>query len=143
MRSAYGKLIIGQKKSVMRIFLLSLLSLISLTAIVSGGFMVLYPSGSALNLPLSILDRTPFNDFLAPGWILLAVGCVHLFALFQWWQKAGSRFNWSIAAGILISGWIVSQMVMLGIVNWWQIGYLFAGILIILTASQLKGKWLA
>jgi hypothetical protein len=127
----------------MKIFLLLLLSLISLTAVVSGGFMVLYPSGSALGLPLSILNATPFNDFLIPGMILLAVGTVHLFTLFQWWQKATSRFNWAIASGLLIAGWIVTQMIMIATINWWQIGYLFAGLLIILTAWQLKGKWLA
>jgi hypothetical protein len=127
----------------MKIFLLLLLSLISLSAVVSGGFMVLYPSGSALNLPLSVLDLTPFNDFLIPGMILLAVGTVHLFTLFQWWQNAGSRFNWAIASGLLIAGWIVTQMIMIATINWWQIGYLFAGLLIILTAWQLKGKWLA
>ena len=127
----------------MRIFLIALLSLISLTAIVSGGFMVLYPGGTALNLPLSILEPTPFHDFLIPGWLLLGVGSIHFFALLQWWQKSNARFNWSIVAGILISGWIVVQMILLGIVNWWQIGYLFVGILIVLTAWQLKGKWLA
>ncbi|HEX2628449.1 MAG TPA: hypothetical protein VHM26_05550 [Chitinophagaceae bacterium] len=127
----------------MRLFLIILLSLISLTAIVSGGFMILYPGGTALNLPLSILEPTPFQDFMLPGWLLLGVGLVHLYALLQWWQKSGARFNWSIIAGIVISGWIVVQMLLLAIVNWWQIGYLFAGILIILTAWQLKGKWLA
>jgi hypothetical protein len=80
---------------------------------------------------------------MLPGWLLLGVGLVHLYALLQWWQKSGARFNWSIIAGIVISGWIVVQMLLLAIVNWWQIGYLFAGILIILTAWQLKGKWLA
>lgn len=125
----------------MRVFLIFLLSLISLSATVSGAFMILYPGGSALNLPVSILGSTPFNDFMIPGWLLLGVGSVHLFALLQWWQKSGSRFNWSIAAGVLISGWIVVQMILIAIVNWWQIGYLFAGVLIILTAWQLKGKW--
>jgi hypothetical protein len=125
----------------MRIFLILLLSLVSLTAIVSGGFMILYPGGTALNLPLSILEPTPFQDFMIPGWLLLSVGLVHLFALLQWWQKTGTRFNWSIAAGVLLSGWIVMQMLLLAIVNWWQVGYLFAGVLIVLSAWQLKGKW--
>jgi hypothetical protein len=127
----------------MKIILLSLLSLISLTAVVCGGFMILYPGGSALNLPLSILDTTPFMDFLVPGILLLGVGTVHLLAIFQWWQNSSSRFNWAIAAGVLISGWIVVQMIMIAMVNWWQIGYLFAGLFIILAAWQLKGKWLA
>jgi hypothetical protein len=125
----------------MRIFLILLLSLVSLTAVVSGGFMILYPGGTALNLPLSILEPTPFQDFMIPGWLLLSVGLVHLFALLQWWQKTGTRFNWSIAAGVLLSGWIVMQMLLLAIVNWWQVGYLFAGVLIVLSAWQLKGKW--
>jgi hypothetical protein len=128
---------------IMKIFLLSLLALISLTATVCGGFMVLYPGGTALNLPLSILDGTPFNNFLLPGAILLAVGTVHLYTIFQWWQKTDSRFNWAMASGVLISGWIIVQMIMISIINWWQVGYLFAGIMIILTAWQLKGKWLA
>ena len=124
----------------MKIVLIFLLSAVALTATVSGALMIIYPGGSALNLPLSILSSTAFRDFSVPGWILLGVGTLHLFALFQYWQKSSSRFSWSLVAGILIAGWIVSQMILLAMVNWWQVVYLVAGILIIRISWQLKNR---
>ena len=42
-----------------------------------GGFMLVRdPSGSALELPMSLLEGSPFPDFLIPGMFLFAVNGV-------------------------------------------------------------------
>jgi magnesium-transporting ATPase (P-type) len=53
---------------------LSLLAFLGLSAIGGGGALIISPSGKLLGgLPLSILARSPFNDFLIPGIILFVV----------------------------------------------------------------------
>ncbi len=65
---------------------LFLLSFLGLGAIGGGGALIISPSGELLGgLPLSILDRSPFHDFLVPGIILFVVlglfSCLLVFAL--------------------------------------------------------------
>jgi hypothetical protein len=51
-----------------------LLVFLGLSAIGGGGALIISPSGKLLGgLPLSILARSPFNDFLIPGIILFVV----------------------------------------------------------------------
>jgi hypothetical protein len=53
---------------------LFLLAFLGLSAIGGGGALIISPSGKLLGgLPLSILARSPFNDFLVPGIILFTV----------------------------------------------------------------------
>ena len=53
---------------------LSLLAFLGLGAIGGGGALIISPSGKLLGgLPLSILARSPFTDFLIPGIILFTV----------------------------------------------------------------------
>ncbi|MEI7898596.1 MAG: hypothetical protein WCJ26_16285 [bacterium] len=54
--------------------LLVLLSFLGISAIGGGGALIISPSGKLLGgLPLSILEKSPFNDFLIPGIILFVV----------------------------------------------------------------------
>ncbi len=126
----------------MKTILFILISFIAVTAILSGLLMISNPNGGLMNLPLNLLDGTPFNNFLIPG-ILLAtiVGGVNLLALFYIMQHHVSRYNWAIAGGIMITGWIVVQMILIHAAHWLHFLYLGIGILIILLAYQLKGKW--
>ena len=57
-----------------RNILLFLLAFLGLSAIGGGGALIISPSGVLLGgLPLSILERSPFNNFLVPGIILFVV----------------------------------------------------------------------
>lgn len=108
---------------------------ISFTAILSGFLMISNPDGGILKLSLSLLEGTPFKNFMIPG-ILLAiiVGGIILLAVLHNIKHQPNRFNWALAGGITISGVIHS-------VHWLHILYPGIGILIILFDYQLKGKW--
>jgi len=59
--------------TVRNIYLL-LLSFLGVSAIGGGGALIISPLGKLLGgLPLTILERSPFNDFLIPGIILFVV----------------------------------------------------------------------
>ncbi|MBL7745279.1 MAG: hypothetical protein JNN00_17525 [Chitinophagaceae bacterium] len=126
----------------MRSLLFILVAFIGATATVSGLLMIAEPGGRILNLPLSLLDTTPFTDFLIPGILLtLLVGVINLLAVFFNLQRHPSRYNWAMVGGIMITGWIIVQMILIQAAHWLHFIYLGIGILIILIAWQLKGKW--
>jgi len=95
-----------------------------------------------MNLSVSLLEGTPFKDFTIPG-VLLAVlvGGTNLLAVFFNLKRQAGRYNWALAGGIFITGWIIGQLILIGASHWLQAFYLVIGILVILIAYQLKGKW--
>jgi len=127
----------------MRIILLILNSFIALTAIVCGLMMIIEPSGGTLVLPLSLLNTSPFKDFFIPGVILAGfVGVTNLIAALYTALQYKNWNKWTLAAGIMITSWIVVQMLMIQVFHWFQFLYLGAGLFIILISYQLKKKWL-
>jgi len=62
------------KLNLSRNILIGLLAMLGLGAIGGGGALILSPSGKLLGgLPLAMLNKTPFSDFLIPGIILFFV----------------------------------------------------------------------
>jgi hypothetical protein len=51
--------------------LIALQLLLGLGALYGGGLLALAPDGSLLGMPLSLLQHSPFDNFLIPGIILL------------------------------------------------------------------------
>ncbi|MGG9960810.1 hypothetical protein [Ferruginibacter sp. SUN106] len=126
----------------MKILLLILLGFIALTALISGLILISHPDGGILQIQLSVLSSTPFKNFLIPGIILtMVVGSINLLALICCFIKYRKRYNWAMAGGVVICGWIIIQMLLINTIHWLQFVYLGAGLLVILIAYQLKGKW--
>lgn len=126
----------------MKSLLFILVSFIAVTSTLSGLLMISNPGGAILNLPISLLEGTPFKNFLIPGILLTTmVGSVNLLAVFFNMQRHPNRYHWAIAGGIVISIWIIVQMLLIGAIHWLHFLYLGIGILIILIAYQLEGKW--
>jgi hypothetical protein len=126
----------------MKTILFILVSFIAITATISGLLMITNPKGEIMNLSLNLLHQTPFRDFMLPGILLTAVvGGVNLLAVFYNLQRHPKRYNWAIAGGVMTCGWIVVQMILIQISYGLHFLYLGVGILIILLAYQLKGKW--
>jgi hypothetical protein len=126
----------------MKTILFALVSFIALTATLSGILLITNPDGGILDLPLSLLDGTPFKNFLIPGMLLaLVVGGVNLLAVFYNMQRHANRYNWAMAGGIVVCGWIFTQMILIRAAHWLHFLYLCIGMLIILLTYQLKGKW--
>lgn len=126
----------------MKTLLFLLVSFIAVTSLLSGLLMISNPDGKILYLSLSLLQGTAFKNFLIPGILLTAfVGIPNLLAVFYNMQRHPNRYNWAIAGGVMICGWIIIQMIMIHAIHWLHFIYLGAGLLIILIAYQLKGKW--
>ena len=128
----------------MKVLLLILNALVALTAIINGGIMITQPVGSILHLPATLLQNTPFRDYFVPGMLLaLIVGGTNLMAVVYHLARHKNRYNWSLAGAVVLICWIVAVLLLTGQWNWLQICFLMIGILIVLQAWQLKGKWAA
>jgi hypothetical protein len=125
----------------MKALLFILISFVAFTAFICGLIMISNPDGRAMGLDLILLKETPFNNFIIPGIFLSSVGVVNLIAVFFNIKRHNNRYNWALAGGVMIFGWIVVQMILIQMFYWIQFLYLVIGILIVLVAYGLKGKW--
>jgi hypothetical protein len=74
------------KPTTARNILISLLLFLGLSAMGGGSLLIISPSGKLLGgLPLSILEHSPFSDFLIPGIILFLI-----LGLQAVWQYGGA-----------------------------------------------------
>jgi hypothetical protein len=125
----------------MKTLLFILISFVGITAFICGLMMISRPDGTTLGLSVDMLNNTFFNSFFLPGLFLTAVGLVNLIAVFFNIKRHAQRYNWAIASGILMIGWIVVQKILINDSSLLQYLYLSIGMLILLVAYQLKGKW--
>ena len=133
-----------------RNILLILLSFLGLSAIGGGGALIISPSGALLGgLPLSILAKSPFNNFLVPGIILFVVlGVIPCLLVFALIKKPENRYaeylnffkdmywawSFSIYVAFALIIWIQVETIYIQGVGWLQTFYLLFAIPLIFTA---------
>ncbi len=126
----------------MKMLLFLLLCFVGLTAAVSGIIMISRPDGSLLELPLLLLQGTPFKNYLVPGIVLaITVGGVNLFGAAYLVMRLPKQYNISMTGGAIVVVYVIMQYFFIQAFSWLQLVYIVAGVLIILIAYQLKGKW--
>lgn len=125
----------------MRGLLFMLLLFVAVTAISSGALLIAWPDGSMVGLSRSILEGSPFTDFVLPGLLLVfGVGGVSLSSLFMVAGKRSYGYQLTIASGIILGAFVVGQLAMLPEYHWLQAFYLMVALLIILLAIYQMGK---
>lgn len=116
-----------------------LLLLIGLSAIYGGLNLMVYPNGTSLQLPLELLEHSPFKNYLVPGIILfIANGLLSLFV----WVALISRLKkyplYIFIQGNIVTGWIIIQLIMLQVVNVLNIIIGVTGLLLIFCGWILR-----
>lgn len=96
---------------------------------IGGGFMLVKdPSGIALGLPASLLEGSPFHDFLIPGIFLLVVNGLG--------SMIGSGFSFTrrryaqetaMVLGAILVVWIVIQLAIIRSISWLHVLYFILG----------------
>ena len=80
-----------------RNILLFLLLFLGLGALFGGGVLIISPSGKLIGMPLSLLNKSPFSDFLFPGIILFGVlGVFPVLLVFALINKPSNPFLESV-----------------------------------------------
>jgi hypothetical protein len=132
-----------------RNILVVLLFFLGMGAIFGGTVFIISPSGELFGMPLSMLNNSPFKNFLIPGIILfLVLGLVPVAIAIALIKKPVSKvleaFNlykdihwaWTytiyIAFALII--WIQVQMMIFQAVDWLHTFYMFFAVLIIFVA---------
>lgn len=101
-----------------------LLILLAVDAIVGGVLLIADPAGGLLGMPVSLLEGSPFRDYLVPGLILFGLlGVVPLAVVAGVWfrprwayvQRLGMHGAWlaAIGVGAALIVWILVQMTIL------------------------------
>ena len=115
----------------LRIALGALLAFAALNAF-GGGF---YGLAGAEGVPVAWLEGTPFTSYRIPSLILfVVVGGAFLFAAVATFANARFAREAATAAAIIVLGWIVVQVAMIGYVSWMQPTTAVAGVVILLLA---------
>lgn len=129
--------------------LVACLALLGLGALGGGGALVLRPDGGILGMPLSMLENSPFGNFLLPGAVLflflgvypLAVAYA-LLARPKWrWAAAlnlDRERHWSLShalyVGLILILWMDFQVMFIGYGSFIQGAYALFGVLIAVLA---------
>lgn len=122
-----------------RLLLIILLLFVAISAIPSGALFMLSPDGSAFQMPVTLLKGTPFSNFFIPGLILcLVVGGSSLMAALAIVIRYNKAKQLALLAGVMQGGWIVVQIILLGIISNLQFIYIGAGGAIFLLALLWK-----
>jgi hypothetical protein len=124
-----------------RIALVVLEILMGLAA-VGGGLALVVTNGQVIEMPVELLEGSPFRSYFIPGLVLLVVGITNLASS----AAVLRRHRWgapaSMVVGIMWMGWFVVQVAVVGFVSWQQPVYFAAGLLIILLAApSLIGQY--
>lgn len=137
------------KSKATRNLLIALLAFLGLGAMGGGAVLIVSPSGKLMGMPLSILNPSPFSDFLIPGIILfLVLGIIPLLLIVALLKKPTSKlaeyFNYyadihwawtyTIYIAFVLIFWIQIEMVLLNAVSWLHTFYMLLAVVIIFVA---------
>ena len=107
----------------------ALQAFIGLGALGGGLMLVIDPSGSALELPMSLLEGSPFPDFLIPGMFLLAVnGIGSMIGAGLSFTRKRYASEIAIILGAILVAWIVIQVAIISSFHWLHVLYFILGV---------------
>lgn len=97
-------------------FLMGCILFQGVSGLFGGTALVIDPTGELLRMPISMLEGSPFENFLIPGLILLTIlGVFPMVVFYGLWKQS----NWSWMGALMVS---VALIIWIG-VEIWMIGY--------------------
>ena len=127
-----------------RRFLAVLHFVIGISAILGGGALVIWANGRMLNLPVTVLSRSGFTDFLLPGVFLYgAVGVHNLIACFLVATNEPGAERISLSAGVALLVWIAAEAALVDISHGLQLVYGGLAVLVLIDAIWIRRSTLA
>jgi hypothetical protein len=85
-----------------------------ISALFGGGSMIYDPSGQDLQMPIELLDTSPFDNFLIPGIILFSFnGLLNLIVGVLGIRKNHLFPNLTLLCGLLLTAWLTIQIILI------------------------------
>ena len=101
----------------------------------AGGY---YGLSGAEGVPTEWLEGSPFSDYYVPSlFLFVVVGGSLLFAAIAVFARPHIAGISAAVAGLVVLGWIVVQVAVIGYVSWMQPTTFVAGLLILVLARSL------
>ena len=126
----------------MKLLLFILVSFLAVSATLTGFWLISNPDSGILQLPSGLLDGTPFNNFRPPGiFIAVLIGGVNFLAVFLLIKRHSAQYSWALYGGVITVLWLIVQLLLNKQYFLWEMVCLIIGLVIILIAYHLKGKW--
>lgn len=129
--------------------LIALLVFLGLGALFGGFVLIVSPSGRWFGMPLSMLNHSPFADFMYPGIILFSVlGLAPIYTAWALIKKRSNKFaermncypdmywawTFCIYIAIALIFWIQIEMIILGAIHWAHTFYMLLAVVILCVA---------
>lgn len=125
----------------LRIFSILLLLFNGIGALYGSFKFITDPSGASLRMTLSLLEHSPFTNYLIPGIILLIANGILSFVVISLILFKTNFYPLAIIAeGCILFGWITIQVIMLRTVASLHIALWTVSVLLILSGIILNLK---
>ncbi|MFN8152773.1 MAG: hypothetical protein U0Y08_00625 [Bacteroidia bacterium] len=112
-----------------------------LNALIAGKLFIIDPGGNRMGLTTEYLQSSPFTSYLIPGLTLFTViGIGNLTTTIFLFRKASKAPFLLQLQGILLTGWILIQMIMVRDINFLHIIMGSIGIIQYLTGRKMQGN---
>lgn len=131
--------------------------LLALGAIVSGLMLMITPDGSSMQMPLSVMQGSPFANFFFPGLILflfigiyptgIAYGVLKK-PLWTLPEKINpfKRYHWSwagsLASGLIVWIWLSVELIWVGYSLLHTVFYIWGGLILLLAFLPAARRYL-
>lgn len=126
-------------KRFIRLSVLILLFLTGINALIAGGLFVLDPTGSKMGMSVDYLKHSPFETFLIPGTVLFFVnGMLNILAAVSVIQQKRYAHRFVCIQGLLLTGWIIVQVMMVKDINPLHIIMFSIGLLLVSGSFMLE-----
>ena len=107
-------------------------------AIYGGGNLIIHPDGSSIQLSMEWLKYTPFRDYFVPGIILFVANGLCSIIVFISLILNVSIYSWLvIVQGVILTFWIIIQIILIRTVYFLHIIMGSCGILMIVLGILL------
>ena len=118
-----------------------LLFFTGINAIIAGTLFMIDPTGSKMGMSTAYLSNAPFANFLIPGITLFVVnGLMNVLTAILSIKNYKHFPNLIILQGLLLSGWIIMQVIWVRDFNGLHFTMLFIGLVLIILGLLLRGK---
>ena len=130
-----------KNESSLRAILIILLLLNGIPATLAGLSLITDPTGGGLKMDVSLLEFSPFKTFLIPGIVLFTLnGLFSFVTLFSLLMKYKHYALLVICQGLILTGWITFQTVMVLNYSWLQLMYAAVGIVLMVSGLLLESS---
>jgi hypothetical protein len=119
---------------IVRVVTLVAVAFLAISAIWGAALLIGDPMGRPMDIPVSVLQHSPFHSFLIPGILLLVSSGLLGIAVFVVALVQARAYGWWVGfQGCVLFGWITIEVIMLRTVVW--LHYVYWGLALILIAA--------